>query len=268
MEDKSILIQCDEMTKNIMGELQEDMIESLFKVSKTMTAEVVEKIKPIEKKVNDLKKELEDFFDDNEESKEIIEKLDGSIDSITKSIEATIESSITRVIGEQSMMMIEHNKIFNENLHKLIEDTQSIKESFKSSTDTLAGELKKLDDKINDITFEQLEDKLAILGIKIVKDAAKNKNELLAKIENIENEELEEKIHELSQEVESNFFSNKQFMCEKMKELSDKIDEKELLIKIIHGYEKELNEKMEKLQEEVEWGNRSFFSKIFGKKRD
>ena len=29
MDDKSILIQCDEMTKNMMGELQGEMIESL-----------------------------------------------------------------------------------------------------------------------------------------------------------------------------------------------------------------------------------------------
>ena len=268
MEDRSILIQCDEMTKNMMGELQGDMIESLSKVSKSMTAEVVEKIKPIEKKVNDLKKELGDFIDDNEELQEIIENLNGNMDGITKSIEATIESSIVKIIGEQSMMMVEHNRLFNENLHKLMEDTQSIKDSFQSSTHMISDELKKLDEKIDDITFEQLEDKLAILGIKIVKDAAKNKNEVLHKLENMKNEELEEKIHELTQEVESNFFTNKQLMCEKIQGLSDKIDEKELLIKIIHGYEKELNEKIEKLQEEVEWGNRSFFSRIFGRKRE
>ena len=56
MEDKSILIQCDEMTKNMMGELQDDMMDSLSKISKNMTSEVIEKIKTLEKKLNDFKK--------------------------------------------------------------------------------------------------------------------------------------------------------------------------------------------------------------------
>ncbi|WP_455796702.1 hypothetical protein [Clostridium butyricum] len=122
--------------------------------------------------------------------------------------------------------------------------------------------------KIDEITFEQLEDKLAILGIKIVKDASKNKNEILEKIENIKTEEIESKITELEHGIESNFFSSKQLMCEKIKGISDKIDEKEILIKIIHGYENELSEKIRSIQEEVEWSNKSFFSRIFGKKRD
>ena len=55
MDDKSILIQSDEVTKNIMSEIQEDMINSLSKVSRNMSDEVIEKLKPIEKKINDLK---------------------------------------------------------------------------------------------------------------------------------------------------------------------------------------------------------------------
>ncbi len=268
MEDKSILIQCDEMTKNMMGELQEDMIDSLSKVSKTMTAEVVEKMKPMEKKINDLKKELGDFLDDNEEFQEIIEGLNGSIETITKGIEKTIESSIMKVIGEHSTVIAERNKSFNESLHKLMEDTQSIKDSFENSNNIICDELKKLDFKLENMTFEQLEDKLAILGIKIVKDASKNRDELIGKIENIKTDEIEHKLNGIEQEMESNFFSNKQLMCEKFSGLSDKIDEKELLIKIIHGYENELSEKIKNIQEEVEWGNRSFFARIFGKKRD
>ena len=268
MDDKSILIQCDEMTKNMMGELQGEMIESLAKVSKSMTAEVIEKIKPMEKKINDLKKELSDFLEDNEEFQEMIETINGSMDSITKGIETTIESAIVKVISEQSKMVVEHNKLFNENLHKLMEDTQKIKESFESSNTIINEELKKLDSKIDEMTFEQLEDKLAILGIKIVKDASKNKNEILEKIENIKTEEIESKITELEHGIESNFFSSKQLMCEKIKGISDKIDEKEILIKIIHRYENELSEKIRSIQEEVEWSNRSFFSRIFGKKRD
>ena len=268
MEDKSILIQCDEMTKNMMGELQDDMIDSLSKVSKTMTSEVVEKIKPIEKKISDLKKEIVDFIDDNEEFQDIIEELNGSIKSVTKSIESTIESSIIKVINEQNKMLFEHNKLFNESLHKLMVNTQNIKDSFENSNNLINNELKKIDSKIDDISFEMLEEKLAILGIKIVKDANKNKNEIFNKIENINTNKIEDKINNLDQKMESNFFTNKQLMCEKIKGISDKIDEKEILIKIIHGYENDISEKIKSIQEEVEWGNKSFFSRIFGKKRE
>lgn len=268
MEDKSILIQCDEMTKNMMGELQDDMIDSLSKVSKTMTSEVVEKIKPIEKKISELKKEIVDFIDDNDEFQDIIEELNGSMKSITKSIESTIESSIIKVINEQSKIMFEHNKLFNESLHKLMTNTQSIKDSFESSNNLINDELKKIDSKIDDIAFDKLEEKLAILGIKIVKDANKNKNEIFNKIENINTDKIEDKINNLDQKIESNFFTNKQLMSEKIKGISDKIDEKEILIKIIHSYENDISEKIKNIQEEVEWGNKSFFSRIFGKKRE
>ena len=268
MEDKSILIQCDEMTKNMMGELQDDMMDSLSKISKNMTSEVIEKIKTLEKKLNDLKKEIGDFLDDNEDFQEMIEEVNGNLNDITKSIESTVESSIIKVMGEHSKIMIEHNKLFNENLHKLMEDSQIIKESFNNSNNAVSDELQKLDSKIDGLNFEQLEDKLAILGLKIVKDADKNKNEIIDKIGNINTNNIEEEILKLNQGMESNFFSNKQLMCEKLREISDKIDEKELLIKIIHGYENDINEKIQKIQEEVEWGNRSFLSRIFGKKRN
>ena len=268
MEDKSILIQCDEMTKNMMDELQEDMTESLMKVSKTMTSEVIEKIKPIEKKLNELKKELGDFVDDNDELQEVLGNFTGSLDSITKSIENAIKSSVMKIMDEHSSIIDGHNKIMSENLHKLIEDTQSIKERLDISNNMVVEEIKKIDSKIDDITFEQLEEKLAILGVKVVKDAAKNKNDILEKIDGINTEKIQEKICEFEQEMESNFFSNKALMTEKFKELSDKIDEKELLIKIIHGYENELSAKIKSIQEEVEWSNRPLFSRIFGKRRN
>lgn len=267
MEGKSILIQCDEMTKNMMGELQDDMMDSLSKISKSMTSEVVDKIKNVEKKLNDFKKEVGDFLDDNEDFQEMIEEVNSNISDITKSIESTIESSIIRVMGEHSKMIIEHNKLFNENLHKLMEDSQILKESFKNLNDSVNVELQKLNAQIGELNIEDLEDKLAILGLKIVKDAEKNKNEILDKIENVNNDRVEEEMVKLNHGMESNFFTNKQLMCEKFRDISDKIDEKELLIKIIHGYENDMNEKIQKIQEEVEWGNRSFLSRIFGKKR-
>ncbi|WP_294156628.1 hypothetical protein [uncultured Clostridium sp.] len=268
MEDKSILIQCDEMTKNMMEELQEDMTESLMKVSKTMTAEVIGKIKPMEKKIHELKKELGDFLDDNDEFQEMVENLSGSVDSIIKSIENAIKSSIMTMMNEHSSIVDGHNKMISENLHKLIEDTQSIKERLDNSNNIIFEEIKKIDSKIDDRTFEQLEEKLAILGVKVVKDAARNKNEVLEKINSLNTEKLEEKMHELEQEMESNFSSSKSLMTEKFKGLSDKLDEKELLIKTIHVYENEISAKIKRIQEEIEWSNRPFFSRIFGRKRD
>lgn len=268
MEDKSVLIQCDEMTKNIMSELQDDMIESLSKVSKTMTSEVIERIKPMEKKINDLKRGLDDFFEDNEEFQDILETLNGDMDKITNEIKRVIESSIIKVISEQSKNLIEHSKILNENLNKLMEDTKKIKENFEISNTIIHEELKKLDLKIDNMTFEKLEDKLAILGMKVVKDSNKNKNEILEKIENIKIGEIENKINKIGYEIESNFFSTKQSIFEKVNDISDKINEKETLMKIISGYENELSEKIKSIQEELEWSNRSFFSKIFGKKRE
>ena len=44
MENDLISIQCDEVTKNIMNEIQDDMISSLSKVSKNMTQDVIEKL--------------------------------------------------------------------------------------------------------------------------------------------------------------------------------------------------------------------------------
>ena len=91
MENKSILIQSDEVTKNIMSEIQEDMTNSLSKVSRNMSEDVIEKLKPLEKKINDLKGNFQEFQEEDFEEK--IEDLNNNILKITKSIESTIEDS-------------------------------------------------------------------------------------------------------------------------------------------------------------------------------
>lgn len=283
MEKDLISIQCDEVTKNIMNEIQDDMISSLSKVSKNMTQDVIEKLKPMEKKIHDLKSNFEDFAEDNEEFIEKVDSLSNALDNISKSIEVIIESSIIKVMNEQSKMMLEHNKVFNENLHKIIDNTVQIQDSIFTSKEEIIDEVKKadnseiktsinsleekIDDKIDNINFEPLEDKLAILGLKLVKEASGNKDVILEKLEDMKNDDVLSKIKELEQKVDSNFFSNKELLLEKVDGLKDKIDEKELLIKIIHGFEKEFASKIDSIKEEVEWGNKSIFARIFGKKK-
>ena len=222
MENDLISIQCDEITKNMMSELQDDMIDSLSKVSKSMTQEVMDKLKPIEKKLYDLKSDFEDFVDDNEEFTEKIDTLNKSFGSISKSIEVIIESSIIKVMNEQSKMMLEHNKVFNDNLHKIIDNTVQIQDSLFTSKEEIIDEIKKvdnsevknsinsleekIDDKIDNINFEPLEDKLAILGLKLVKEASGNKDEILEKLDRINNYEIMEAMKELEQKVDSNYY--------------------------------------------------------------
>ena len=144
MENKSILIQSDEVTKNIMSEIQEDMINSLSKVSRNMSEDVIEKLKPLEKKINDLKGNFQEFQEEDFEEK--IEDLNNNILKITKSIESTIEVAINNIIKEQ-----------------------------------------------NKVLFESIEERLAILGLKVVKDAANNKEAILNKIDDINVDKIEEK---------------------------------------------------------------------------
>jgi hypothetical protein len=229
VEEKSILIQSDEVTKNIMSEIQEDMTIALSKVSRNMSEEVIEKLKPIEKKINDLKGNFQEFQEDDFEEK--LEDLNNSISNITKSMESIIEAAINKSLAEQ-----------------------------------------------NKILFQSIEERLAILGLKVVKDAAGNKEAILSKIENINLDKVEERVEllgksiennaeQLEKSIKSNLVSGNNFVLEKIKNIDDKIEDKDILIELISKLENNLNEKIENVQDEVEWGNKSFFARIFGKRR-
>lgn len=240
MEKKSILIQSDEVTKNIMSELQDDMINSLSKVSKNMSEEIIEKLKPIEKKINDLKGSFQEFQE--EEFEEKIDDINNSVLKITKSIENTIEVAINNIVKEQ-----------------------------------------------NKVLFESLEERLAILGLKVVKDAANNKELILNKIDNISVDKLEEKVglleksidekvglieksieektESLERSVEDNLDNSKNSILGKISDINNKIEDKDALIELINNLEGRLNEKIDRIEEEVEWGNKSFLTRIFGKRR-
>ncbi|AWK49643.1 hypothetical protein DIC82_00405 [Clostridium beijerinckii] len=229
MENKSILIQSDEVTKNIMTEIQEDMINSLSKVSRNMSEDVIEKLKPLEKKINDLKGNFQEFQEEDFEEK--IEDLNNNILKITKSIESTIEAAISNMVKDQ-----------------------------------------------NKVLFESIEERLAILGLKVVKDAANNKESILNKIDDINMDKIEEKVELmensieekvelLEKSMEDNLDNNKKVILEKINHINDKIEDKDILIELINKLEGDINTKMESMQQEVEWGNKSFFARIFGKRR-
>lgn len=230
MEEKSILIQSDEVTKNIMGEIQEDMMSIISKVSKNMSQEVIEKLKPIEKKVNDLRGSFAEFQEEDFEEK--LEELNSSISKVTKSMESTIEAVISKSIEE-------HNKVL----------------------------------------FQSIEERLAILGLKVVKDAANNKEAILNKIDDIKVDKVEEKVEALEKSIEErvdylersiedNLDNKKNIILGKIKIVESKIEEKDIIIDLINKLEKNLNKKVDDIQEEVEWGNKSFFARLFGKRRE
>jgi len=228
MENKSILIQSDEVTKNIMSEIQEDMANSLYKVSRNMSEDVIEKLKPLEKKINELKGNFQEFQEEDFEEK--IEDLNNSILKITKSIEGSIEVAINNIIKEQNRLL-----------------------------------------------FESLEERLAILGLKVVKDAANNKEAILNKIADINVDKIEEKIESieksieekvelLEKSIEDNLDDNKKVILDKIKNINDKMEDKDILIELINNLEYELSTRIEIIQEEVKWGNKSIFARIFKKR--
>lgn len=229
MEEKSILIQSDEVTKSIMSEIQEDMSNIFSKISKNMSEEVIEKLRPIEKKINDLKMNFQEFQEDDFEEK--LDELNNSIAKTTQSIEGTIAAMINKSIAEQNKVM-----------------------------------------------FEAIEERLAILGLKVVKDAAANKETILNKIDDIKVEKVEEKVDALEKNVEEkvellgksmaeNSDNNAEIILGKIRLIDNKIKDKDIIIELISKFEDELNERINYIQEEVEWGNKSFLARLFGKRR-
>jgi len=240
MENKSILIQSDEVTKNIMSEIQEDMMNSLSKVSRNMSEDVIEKLKPLEKKINDLKGNFQEFKEEDFEEK--LEDLNNNILKITKSIESNIEVSINNIIKEQ-----------------------------------------------NKALFEALEERLAILGIKVVKDAANNKETILNKIDSINidkvfekveiieksiqekaeliEKSIEKKVGLLEKSMEDSLDNNKNVILSELNNINDKIEDKDILTERISSLEYEIKTRIEIMQEEVEWGNKNFFARLFGRRR-
>ncbi|AOR23464.1 viral A-type inclusion protein [Clostridium taeniosporum] len=252
MDKKSLLVQCDEVTKNMMDELQQDMIESLSKISKNINDELEEILKPIEKKINILKDEV---GEGNEDIEEKIEEINEHMLKISKCVE---------VISE------EHSKLLNSGLNRIAVTLEKLKDRIEDSdkeleTKVLEG-LDSLGNKIEDVNIESLEDKLAILGVKVVKSSEINKEEIINKIQEINVDEAKEKVSSLEEAIKVNINNSCEAM-EKLDSVHEKMLEKYEIMNMINDMETKLNKKMNNIQEEVEWGNKSFFARIFGKRR-
>lgn len=252
MDKKSLLVQCDEVTKNMMDELQQDMIESLSKISKNITDELKETLKPIEKKIIILKDELDDG---NEETQEKIEEINEHISKISKCVE---------VISE------EHSKLLNRGLNRIAVTLEKLKERIEQSDKEvetrISEKLENIGEKIDNVNLESLEDKLAILGVKMVKNSGSNKEEIINKINEINVDEAIEKVNLLEDAIKTNI-NNSCEAIEKLDSVHEKMLEKYEIMNMINDMEKRLNKKVITIQEEVEWGNKSFFARIFGKRR-
>ena len=110
--------------------------------------------------------------------------------------------------------------------------------------------------KVNDINVDKIEEKVDLIE-RFIEE----------KVESVE-KSIEEKVELLEKSMENNLDNNKTSILGKINDINDKIEDKDILIELINKLEGELNTKIENIKEEVEWGNKSFFARIFGKRRE
>lgn len=262
MEKDVISIQCDEMTKSIMDEIQSDMIDSLSKISNNVNEETIEKLKNIDKKIFEIKNNLEDS---NEEFEEKLDELQENIKEIKKEIEKTTENSIKNCVNEEFTKKFEEiSKILDntEKIQKNVEDVdKNIQNNVKSTKEDILKAVndinivevkndidnivKEFDRKIDNINYDFIEEKLAVLGIKVLKDASKNTSSIIERID------------------ESN---NNDVLVAKINLLTKKIDSRDKMIEEMSENQKILMDKIEEIQKEVEWKNKPLFIRSFNKK--
>lgn len=198
MEDKDILIQCDEVTKNIMDELQEEMISSLNKVSKDMQNELILSIKPIEKKVGDLK---EDLSDSNEDVMEKVEDISKALKKMTDSMESILNECMNNMLMKEDNVLVER-------LNKVLKDTLLIKQGVKVNNDNTIAVNNKIDELQKSVEGSFFDNKILFnekLGS--IKNMIDDKNLLIQTISNYEKEH-ENKLNAILEEVE---YANKPF---------------------------------------------------------
>lgn len=198
MENNSISIQCDEVTKNIMDELQDEMITSLKKVSKEMSGEVAEKLKPIERKISDLR---DDISDENEETLEKLEDLSKSIYKMTSSIENILEECLNNV-------MTKEDNILNNKLIKIIEENKYIKEKMHANNESIV----ELNSRINELEKSMLgsffDNKMLFTEkVNAINEKIDEKNILIQIVSKLEGE-FSKQLSKLQEEVE---YSNRPF---------------------------------------------------------
>ena len=200
MENKSISIQCDEVTKNIMEELQDEMVTSLTKVSKDVSGEILEKLKPIEKRINDLR---EDISDENEEALEKLDDLNKSINKMTSSIENVLEECLNNV-------MTKEDNILNNKLKELSKENESIKGKLEENNKYIMNLNTRIDDLEKIIQSNFFDHKMLFIEkLNKISGQIDEKNMLIQIVNKLEGEHSE-KLSNLQEEVEylnQSFFS-------------------------------------------------------------
>ncbi len=198
MEHNDILIECDEVTKNIMEELADEMAGSLSRISKELQKDISLSIRPIEKKLNDLK---EDLIDENEEIIEKIEDINKSISKMTLSIEDVLNECINNV-------MLKEDNILNERINKLIKDTSLLLQGVKVNNDNTIAVNSKIDELKKSVEGNFFDNKMLLHDkMNNIKSVIDEKNMLMETISNYEKEH-DKKLKSIMEELE---YSNKSF---------------------------------------------------------
>jgi len=198
MENNSISIQCDEVTKNIMDELQDEMIMSLTKISKEMSGEVVEKLKPIERKINDLR---DDISDENEEALEKLEDINKTIYKMTSSIENILEECLNNV-------MTKEDNVLNNKLIKIIEENEYIKEKINVNNKSIVALNSRIDELEKSMMGSFFDNKMLFTEkVNAINEKIDEKNILIQIVSKLE-DEFSKQLSKLQEEVE---YSNRPF---------------------------------------------------------
>jgi len=198
MENNSISIQCDEVTKNIMDELQDEMITSLTKISKEMSGEVVEKLKPIERKINDLR---DDISDENEEALEKLEDINKTIYKMTSSIENILEECLNNV-------MTKEDNVLNNKLIKIIEENEYIKEKINVNNKSIVALNSRIDELEKSMMGSFFDNKMLFTEkVNAINEKIDEKNILIQIVSKLEGE-FSKQLSKLQEEVE---YSNRPF---------------------------------------------------------
>lgn len=192
MENKSISIQCDEVTKNLMDELQDEMVISLTKVSKDISVEILDKLKPLEKRITDLR---EDISDENEETLEKLEDLNKSINKMTSSIENILEECLNNIMAKE-------DNILKIKLDSLSKENEAMKQKIEENNKYIIHLNSKIDGLEKIIERNFFENKMLFVEkLNKVSEHIDEKNMLIQIVSKLEGE-FSDKLSSIQEEVE------------------------------------------------------------------
>lgn len=263
MKDKSIAIKCDEMTQEVMKDLQQAMESSFSRTSENLSEEIIQKLEPINSSLNKLR-------NGNEENVGKLDDLIEEIRNISKSIKSNINEQIKSILKEQAQTMEKAMDDFNNSTqeikHMIEEKDNVVSNKLGEFKKNILNEIVKLNDKIDNKTIIELVNKLESNfndRFNSMREELKSGKE---EIRSLNAQSEEEIVRKLEIVVDKNASTNKEDILNEILKINHKIDDK-AVIEIINKLELSFNERFNSIQEEVEWGNKSLFAKIFGRKR-